>query len=103
MWTFNSNGLGDSFSRIWSRAHDLREFATERTDRAWVAERAPAADAAQIWNLLIADLLFIDWQSDGGIDHVVIVVDFYSDPPSVLRQEFDQDMRRGGRGSRPRP
>lgn len=79
VWTFNVDHPLDGFSKTWSMAHWLREFATDRTDRAWVLERARAADSVHIWNLLIADMLFIDWQSDGGIDHVAIVVDFYTD------------------------
>lgn len=69
-------------SKTWSRAHYLMDFATKRTDRGSIREIAPAAEAIQIWNMGIGDLMFIDWESDQGFDHVVIVVDYYRDPGS---------------------
>jgi hypothetical protein len=59
--------------RAWSNAADLHRFAVADTGRATTWGRStPHSD--DIWTLTPGSLLFVDWQSDGRIDHVLIVV-----------------------------
>jgi hypothetical protein len=62
-------------SATWSRADRLFRFAVDHTDRAVAAAPATAADDwATVWPLAAGDLVFVDRQSDGVVDDVLLVV-----------------------------